>query len=130
MTPEERVVWQRGYRKQTGNMWTKKYEKTKSGKLMRTYRNMLSRVVGILKSKSHLYGGLTIMSREEFYQWSLDNKDFHTLYDEWVDSNYSKKLSPSIDRINSSLGYTVDNVRWITYSENSRLGARKKLSNG
>lgn len=111
-------------------MWTKKYEKTKSGKLMRTYRNMLSRVVGILKSKSHLYGGLTIMSREEFYQWSLDNKDFHTLYDEWVDSNYSKKLSPSIDRINSSLGYTVDNVRWITYSENSRLGARKKLSNG
>lgn len=40
------------------------------------------------------------------------------LYDLWVSSNYSRKLSPSIDRINPDKGYLFDNCQFITLSDN------------
>jgi hypothetical protein len=110
----------------TGNWSYKKYEKTKDGFLMRAYRNMKSRVSGIQKLKSHLYLGKELLPKEEFYKFSLDSKDFHNLFEVWEKSNYDRKLTPSIDRINSDLGYLLVNIRWITHSENSRLGSIKR----
>lgn len=66
MTHEERMEWQRNIRKQNGNEWTKKYERTPRGKLMRIYRNMKSRVEGVQKLKAHLYQGKELLSKEEF----------------------------------------------------------------
>lgn len=117
-----RLEWQKKYRRNNKNASTKNYEKTKSGKLMRTYRNMFSRVSGVLKTKIHLYGGLSILTKDEFYDWSLRDENFNTLYKDWVESNYSHRLSPSIDRINTSFGYDLGNIRCITHSENSRNG--------
>jgi hypothetical protein len=114
---------QQQYRKNTNYSVTKKYEKTLMGKLVRTYRNMYTRVSGILKTKQHLYMGLEILSREDFYKWSLENKDYMALHKDWVDSGYDRKLSPSIDRINVSKGYVLENIRWVTHAENSRLGS-------
>lgn len=115
---------QREYRKKTGNAVTKRYERTKKGKLMRTYRNMMNRVNGI--SKPHLYEGKGLIERDKFYSWSLNNCNFNELYKIWVKNDYCRKLSPSIDRINVNKGYTEGNIRWITHSENSRLGAIRK----
>ena len=123
---EKRLIKQRENRALTNNSATKKYEKTKNGKLMRCYRNMQSRVFGIQKNKSHLYQGKEIMSRKDFYEFSINNKQFNELYDAWVSAEFSRKLCPSIDRIDVSRGYTIDNVRWITHSENSRLGAMSR----
>ena len=128
MTKEEKLKRQREYRRLNGNMHTKKYEKTEKGKLMRTYRNMESRSKGIVKNKRHLYEGLEVMGREDFYRWSLSDNSFNSLYQTWVDSEYEKRLSPSIDRVDTSLGYVEGNVRWITHSENSRLGATRGYS--
>jgi hypothetical protein len=129
VTKEERLAWQREYRKQTNNMWTKKYEKTKSGKIMRTYRNMKSRIVGILKKKAHLYSGLELLPKEDFYTWAFKDQSFNLLFNDWVQSGYCKKLSPSVDRIDTSLGYILGNIRWVTHSENSRLGASRRNRN-
>ena len=123
MTKEERLRKQRESRRLNGDMHTKKYEKTKKGKLMRTYRNMESRTKGIVKGKRHLYEGLEVMQRDCFYSWSLGDEGFNRLYREWVDSGYEKRLSPSIDRVDTARGYVEGNVRWVTHSENSRLGA-------
>lgn len=123
MTPEERMARQREYRKKNNNACTFRYEKTRKGKLVRTYRNMQSRVLGILKKKAHLYTNPDILPKEDFYQWSLSDPTYNELFDEWVKSGYSKKLSPSIDRLDTSMGYTLNNIRWVTHSENSRLGA-------
>lgn len=101
------------------NSTTIKYEKTLKGKLVRTYRNMVSRVEGILKSKAHLYKGLDILEKEEFYSWSLNNKEYIAIYTDWVNNDYSFKLSPSIDRVDPTRGYTIDNIRWVTHSQNS-----------
>ena len=98
-----------------------RYWKTRKGKLMMTYNNMNRRVRGYIKK--HLYEGLELLSREDFYRFSLCGEDYHKLYEDWVGSDYDRKLSPSIDRIDSSKGYTLDNIQWITHSENSRKGS-------
>jgi len=123
---KNRLEWQREYRLNNGNACTKKYEKTKKGKLMRTYRNMESRCKGIVKRKAHLYEDLEVLPREDFYSWSLSDSAFDKLYKDWVHSNYDMKLSPSIDRLDTEKGYTLGNIRWITHSENSRIGAKNR----
>lgn len=94
------------------------YFETQKGKLVRTYRNMKSRVEGILKKKSHLYEGLPILNKEVFYDWALSNKEYNMLFEEWEKSNYNLKLSPSIDRIDPLKGYTLCNMRWVSFQEN------------
>lgn len=118
----EELAYQRAYRLKNGNACTKKYEKSPKGFLMRAYRNMKSRVEGVQWRKAHLYEGLKLMSREEFYQWAWDNPEFWRLYKQWVQSGYARRLSPSINRIDSYKGYTLDNVEWLTHSVNSSLG--------
>lgn len=117
---------QREYRLTTGNAATFKYERTKKGKLMRTYRNMQSRVAGILKKKAHLYAGLPILSRDEFYRWAMASNTFHSLFDGWVASGYQCGESPSVDRIDARYGYYISNMRWLTHRENSRLTRSRK----
>lgn len=119
---------QRERRSKNGNNDTKKYEKTKKGFLMRTYRNMKSRISGVQKDKSHLYFGKFLCGKEFFYKWSLENENFHNLFDSWGKSKYCRKLTPSIDRIDSSKGYEKGNMRWLTHSENSRLGNISRYS--
>jgi hypothetical protein len=107
------------YRAENNNSCTRKYEKTKKGYLVRTYRNMLSRVTGVLKTKAHLYKGLAILDKEAFYEWALNDEEFNRLFSIWVGSNYGKDLSPSIDRINPKIGYAQGNIRWLPHWENS-----------
>ena len=124
----ERLRKQREYRAANGNIVTKRYERTKAGKLMRTYRNMQSRVLGILKNKAHLYEGKELLSRDAFYEWAMSSPEFHRLYDGWVASGYRCGASPSVDRIDASEGYVLWNMEWITHSENSRRSSVKRQS--
>jgi hypothetical protein len=127
MTDKERKnKRQRDYRKRTKNSCTNKYEKTPRGFLMRKYRNMQSRVTGIQKLKAHLYKGKSLLNREDFYMWAFNSDDFNNLYTDWVESGYNRKLCPTVDRIDSKYGYFLENMRWITHSENSSLGATSK----
>lgn len=113
---------QRIYRQSNNNAVTKKYERTKNGKLMRIYRNMKSRVSGVQKKKSHLYEGKELIDKERFYEWAHAQDDFHRLYDDWVASGFDRKLAPTVDRIDPALGYIIGNMQWLTHSENSRRG--------
>lgn len=117
---------QREYRARTGNAVTKRYERTKKGKLMRTYRNMQSRVGGILKLKRHLYEGLPILPRQQFYLWAMSDPEFHRLFDLWVEGGYCCGMSPSVDRIDPGKGYILGNMRWLTHSQNSALANRTR----
>jgi len=100
------------------------YDKTKKGFLVRTYRNMLSRVRGIQTEDAHLYEGLEILDKSDFYTWSLSDKSFNDLFDVWILNDSPIRICPSIDRVNTSLGYVFGNIRWITQSENSSLGGK------
>jgi hypothetical protein len=114
---------QRIKRKGNGNEITHKYEKTIKGFLMREYRNMESRVTGVQKQKAHLYLGLPLLDRDQFYSWALCQRPFHVLFAIWEESMYERKLTPTVDRIDSSKGYEIGNMEWVTHSENSRRGS-------
>lgn len=119
---ESELKRQREYRRNNNNIVTKRYERTKKGKLVRTYRNMMNRVNGL--SKPHLYANKGLIDKEKFYKWSLKDNNYNELYDCWVKNNFCKKLSPSIDRIDTNIGYVEGNIRWVTHSENSRNGGK------
>ena len=123
MNKEDQNKKLREYRLKTNNAATKKYEKTRKGFLMRCYRNMQSRVTGVQKAKFHLYKGKELLDRNDFYEWALKNDEFNVLFDYWTLNSYDRKLTPSVDRVNSSEGYVLENMEWVTHSENSRRGA-------
>lgn len=114
-----KLEWQKLYRQRTGNACTRKYEKTRKGFLVRLYRNMLSRVTGVQAKKAHLYKGLEILDKHAFYEWALEHEDFDNLFDAWEVSGYCRKLTPTVDRIDSSIGYLLENMCWLTHSVNS-----------
>ena len=114
---------QRKKRAETGNIHTRRYEKTVNGFLMRAYRNMYSRVMGIQKKKAYLYLGKSLLPKNEFYEWTKADPAFRTLFSAWEKSKYSRRLTPSINRINPDLGYELGNIEWLTFIENSRLGS-------
>jgi hypothetical protein len=129
LTQAQRNERQRAYRKANGNAYTKKYEKTPSGFLMRVYRNMKSRITGVQKHKSHLYLGKELLSKEEFYEWAASSPMFLVLYQQYVNSGFDRKQAPTVDRKDSSKGYSLDNMEWVTHSVNSSRGAKSKYAN-
>lgn len=108
--------------RKTKNAVYKKYEKTKNGFLMRAYRNMKSRVNGIQHKKAHLYQGKSLLNKEEFYDWSLTNKDFNKLFEQWEKDGYPRRTCPSIDRIDSGVGYELTNMQWVPFHVNCLRG--------
>ena len=84
---------------------------------------MQSRITGVQKQKFHLYQGKELLNREDFYNWSIGNPVFLEMFETYKNSEFDRKLAPTVDRVDSSKGYSLDNMRWLTHSENSRLGS-------
>jgi hypothetical protein len=114
---------QREYRAVNRNICSTNYEKTHTGFLMRLYRNMQSRTSGVQKLKKHLYAGKGLLSRAEFYKWANGCVEFHEMFCKWEKNDYLRTLTPTVDRINSDEGYSIENMQWLTHSENSRRGS-------
>lgn len=66
------------------------------------------------------YGGRGITVCEEWH------KSFKSFYDWAIDNGYHKGLS--IDRIDNDKGYSPDNCRWTTYTEQARNTRSTKLN--
>ena len=101
----------------------KKYEKTRTQLdyfVKKVYCGMRDRCTVPNSHSSKYYFGLPLLDREEFLEFSLNDEDLKKLFKEWVDSEWERKLTPSIDRIFPNLGYTINNIQWITVSENSK----------
>lgn len=56
-------------------------------------------------------------SKESLYEWMLQN-NYGVLHSNWVASNYSKWLSPSVDRLDNTKSYTLNNIQLGTWKEN------------
>jgi hypothetical protein len=122
-TQDEINKRQKELRKLNGNGWTKKYERTKKGFLMRKYHHMRGRIDGHdYYPGAYMWAGKEILPKDEFYQWAINNNDFHELFDAWEKSGYERKLCPSVDRIDSSLGYIIGNMRFTTFQVNCIRG--------
>ena len=65
-------------------------------------------------------------SFDELIDWANAQPTFPDLWDAYVASNYSTALVPSIDRLDDSLPYTLDNIQVITWTINRLNGAKAK----
>jgi hypothetical protein len=92
---------------------------TVNGRIGKTYDAMTSRVRGKHKARAHIYEGLSICSREEFMEWAKNDDEFNKRFEDWLESGQQLSMSPSIDRINPEKGYDLDNMQWLTVSENT-----------
>jgi hypothetical protein len=103
---------------------------TITGFLSKRYSIMKRRIDGKSDHNRGNWKGKAILPRDAFYSWAKNHPVFLSLYKQWFTSNFDIKLTPSINRLNSSKGYTLDNMEWMTNSQNSSLsGAVKKMKN-
>lgn len=57
-------------------------------------------------------------TKSELAGWIFRQKEWEKLYGEWVKSGYKRELSVSVDRIDSRLPYTLDNIQLVTFKDN------------
>jgi hypothetical protein len=94
------------------------------------YLAMSRRVKGRATKRPDLYKGKPILPKDVFLSWAKNHPDFLSLYKQWTMSDYDRKLTPTLNRIHSAKGYTLDNIEWMTNSQNCGLsGAVTRLKN-
>ena len=91
------------------------YHKTKEG--------LVTKIYSAQKQRSRVnHNPQPTYTRNELRDWLFSQRFFHELYDNWKQSNYSKDLTPSCDRIDDYDYYKLDNIRVITWIENNIKG--------
>lgn len=86
------------------------------------YGSMKARIEGTT-IRPYKVQGKELVDKQDFIAWCYreDIFDiFEKIYNTWKDSGFMNKLAPSIDRIDNSRGYALDNIQWINKSDNSR----------
>lgn len=103
------------------NIVSNNYKKSKEGLI----RGIL--VQQKRSSKKRLHNSPNY-SLDEFREWFYAQYNFEELYNNWVNSNYNKKLTPSVDRKNDLEPYTFDNIRLVTWEDNMKKAHEDKLN--
>lgn len=110
-TREEQLAWEADQRRYNMiRIWQKRYA------------HMVAREKGNATTRSNAEGK-GIMSRQEFFEWckDFDNLNvFIAIYFDWAFNGFNRWDSPSIDRIDSEIGYVAGNIQWLSYSENCK----------
>ena len=102
--------------------YNKRRETSKSVFIRLHYKHMLQSVRGQQTNRPNMQGR-DICTREEFLDFSLNDLMFNSLYATWQQAGCpTYTVVPSIDRINNSGSYTLDNIQWLTYIQNVKKG--------
>ena len=87
------------------------YLRTKEGLIIKMHANQRSKS----KKRNHPQPSYT---KEQLIDWCLNQPIFHTMYENWVNSNYVTNLIPTCDRLDDYKPYSLDNIQLRTYQEN------------
>lgn len=79
------------------------------------------------RAKTHNYKKVEY-SRQEFLEWLYRDDTYTKLFNVWVESGNDKYLKPSIDRLDATKGYALDNIQVITWGENDQKGKHENLT--
>lgn len=101
------------------------YRRSFKGMLSRMYEYMQRRVQG-RTDKAHIYEGLSLLSRTEFFNLALASKTLKRLYYDWKKSRFTLAKRPTPHRVDRTEGYDAQNIQFVTYSKNSAMIKRRK----
>lgn len=74
-------------------------------------------------TRKYRVDGTEFLSKEEWKEWCQKTlPEFTRLYKIWEASGFDRRYVPSVDRIDSTLGYTKDNIQWLSLLENMKKG--------
>lgn len=89
---------------------TLKYQNSLQGKALHRFR--------AIEQRCKRTGKELGFDREWFLVWALSSRAYRALHAAWVASEYNTWLTPSVDRIDDTLGYVEGNIQWMTWKEN------------
>ena len=98
--------------KEETTVYNKDYYRTKKGLISQRYQRQ--------KKSSRKRGHETPRyTRDELLEYCLNSKEFTKLYNRWVSSDFITELTPSIDRLDNSKGYSFENIQIVTWRQNN-----------
>jgi len=97
------------------NRQTKEYRMSKKGLISKIYCHQLE----TSRKRNHK---MPLYNLEALRKWCLSQSIFHTLYEDWVLSDYDKMMRPSCDRLDDDNGYSFDNIQLMTWADNKQKG--------
>lgn len=95
--------------------------RTPEGLVRRVYNNqrMTTRKMG---------RALPAYTYEQLCLWLDAQPEFHILYHAWVAGGYAKDDSPSVDRKDNTIGYTLNNIQVVSWRQNLLNQKKQNLS--
>lgn len=102
---------------------------TINGFLSKLYSNMHSRVQGKTAHDRGRWKGKSIMPKDVFLVWAKNHSDFLALYKRYAQAKFDRRLAPSVNRMDSKKGYSLDNIEWVTNSQNCALASVSRRNN-
>jgi len=90
----------------------------------RTVEGLLSRIYSHQRynsrhKRNHPYPEYT---KEELKDWLIAQPNFTSIWSNWVASDYNKDFTPSVDRIDKDIHYTISNIQLLTWEANNIKG--------
>lgn len=83
-----------------------------------TYKGVIRVIYKTQKRHQKLRGhGDLPYTKQELKVWLEDN-GFEVLFKSWEQSGHLSELKPSVDRLDDFKGYSLDNIRLVTWKEN------------
>lgn len=85
----------------------------------RTPEGRISKMYATQRTSSKARGHINpTYSKHVLFDWAMAN-GYAQLHSEWVASGYEKDLCPSVDRLDTTKGYSLSNIRLVTWKENN-----------
>jgi hypothetical protein len=96
-----------------------KYQRSLKGFLHKLYNTQKKNS----KARGHKPPAYTF---DELKNWVIKQPNFKYLWKQWKNSGHNIDLIPSIDRLDDGKGYSFDNIRLVTWRENSLKESMKR----
>jgi len=96
-------------------------------KYRRSVKGLITKIYSHQKEKSMKRGHpRPTYNKCEFVDWILET-NFIELHHNWVQSNYDKRYTPSVDRLDDNKGYSLSNIRVTTWEENNTKNHKGRI---
>lgn len=88
-------------------------------------RHFFRKMLGTQRNRSKQRGHPPpAYSLDELIDWLKEQDHLTEMWNAYQDSGHNRMLAPSIDRLDDTLPYTLDNIRLVTWQENCNNAAK------